>query len=411
MKSENQSTHSTQTAFDSTTRRPSSGRGIRWFLVIPVVLVILGGITFVLRSRTSKALAATTQSMDAEPVTVTHAMPGKVENQLILPSVVQAFEDSPIYARTSGYISHWYVDIGTHVKQGQLLAVIAAPEVDQELNQARAGLNQTEASLSLAQVTAQRYQDLIKTKAVAQQQVDQNNQNLDVQNAGLQAAQANVRRLEELQAFERVIAPFDGIITQRLTDTGNLINAGNSGNNAQLFRISKINVVRIFIPVPEIYSDQITDGLHATLNLLQLPGQQFPGTVTRSSHSIDPASHTLLTEIDVPNPTGKLLPGAYADVHLDLAAAKAPLTVPIGAVLFEAAGPQVALVNSSSQVELHSVGIGRDFGATIEVTGGLTTNDQIIASPPDYLVNGMRVTVQQQPAAPRSSDATNSSKN
>lgn len=411
MKHDQQSSHSEQTAVHRpATARPRSGHGIRWFLLVPLVLVILGGITFILRSRSSKILAATTQTMQAEPVTVTHPRPGNADSELSLPSVLQPYEDSPIYARTSGYISHWYADIGTHVRQGQLLAVIASPEVDQELNQARAGLSQTEANLSLAQVTAQRYQDLIKTQAVAQQQVDQTNQNLNVQDAGLQAAKANVKRLEELQGFERVTAPFDGVITQRLTDVGNLINAGNGGNNTQLFRISKINVVRVFIPVPEIYSDQISDGLQATLDLIQPPGQQFHGKVTRSSHAIDPLSHTLLTEIDVPNPSGKLLPGAYANVHLHLAANAPLLRVPIGAVLFQAAGPQVAVVNASSQVELHKVSIGRDFGTTIEITGGLAARDSIIASPPDYVVDGMRVSVQQQPAAAHSSDATNGSK-
>jgi RND family efflux transporter MFP subunit len=332
--------------------------------------------------------------MEAEPVTVTHPQVGKPDNDLSLPSTLQAYSDSPIFARTSGYIAHWYADIGTHVHQGQLLAVIESPEVDQQLNQARATLSQTQANLTLAGITAKRYQDLIDTNAVAQQQVDQNNQNLDAQQASLQASIADVKRLEEMQSFERVTAPFDGVITQRLTDVGNLVNAGNSGVGAQLFRISKMNVVRVFVPVPEIYSDQISNGLQASLDLVQLPNQVFKGTVTRSSHAIDMSSHTLLTEIDVPNPSGKLLPGAYANVHLHLAAQVQHLVVPTGAVLFQAAGPQVAVVNSSNQVELHKVSIGRDFGNTMEITGGLSPSEQIIANPPDYLVNGMHVTVQ-----------------
>jgi RND family efflux transporter MFP subunit len=385
----------------------AASAGIKWFLLIPVVLAIVGALTFYLRGRSNKVLAATTQTMEAEPVTVTLPQTGKADNDLALPSTLQAYSDSPVFARTSGYIAHWYADIGTHVHQGQLLAVIESPEVDQELNQARATLNQTQANLTLAGITAQRYEDLIGTNAVAQQQVDQNNQDLSAQQAGLQAAAANVKRLEELQGFEKVTAPFDGVITQRLTDVGNLINAGNSGVNAQLFRISKIDVIRVFVPVPEIYSDQITDGLRATLDLIQLPNQQFAGAVTRSSHAIDPASHTLLTEIDVPNPSGKLMPGAYANVHLHLATQVQHLVIPTGAVLFQAAGPQVAVVSSSNQVELHKVSIGRDFGNTIEIIGGISLSDRIIASPPDYLVDGMHVSI-QPPAGQQSAGSAKS---
>jgi RND family efflux transporter MFP subunit len=382
---------------------PPPGHGIKLFLLIPAVLAVFGTLTFYMRSRSNIALAATTQTMEAEPVTITHPQVGKPDNDISLPSTLQAFSDSPIYARTSGYIAHWYADIGTHVHQGQLLAVIESPEVDQELNQARATLNQTQANLTLADITAKRYQDLIDTNAVAQQQVDQNNQNLDALKAGLQASIANVKRLEELQGFEKVTAPFDGVITQRLTDIGNLINAGNGGADAQLFHISKIDVVRVFVPVPEVYSDQITDGLKASLELIQLPNRQFTGTVTRSSHSIDMSSHTLLTEIDVPNPSGELMPGAYANVHLHLAAQVQHLVIPTGAVLFQTAGPQVAVVNQHNQVEIRKVFIGRDFGNTIEIIGGLSPSDQVIASPPDYLVNGMQVTVQPASGQPSSS--------
>jgi RND family efflux transporter MFP subunit len=380
-----------------------SARGIRWFLLFPVLLAAFGAVTFYLRGRSSRALAATTQTMEAEPVSITHPVLGKPDSDLSLPSTLQAYSDSPIYARSSGYIAHWYADIGTHVHRGQLLAVIESPEVDQQLNQARALLSQTQANLALASITAKRYQDLIGAHAVPQQAVDQNNQNLSAQDAGLKAAIADVKRLEELQGFEKVIAPFDGVITQRLTDIGDLINAGNNGSNAQLFRIANIRVVRIFVPVPEVYSDQIRNGLKASLDLTELPKQQFTGTVTRSSHAIDMASHTLLTEIDVPNPTGQLMPGAYANVRLHLPVQIQALIVPTGAVLFQSAGPQVAVVNRDNQVELRKVSIGRDFGNTIEITGGLSLNDQIISSPPDYLVDGMHVTIQppagQQSAA------------
>ncbi|MDT7814484.1 MAG: hypothetical protein QOJ42_4400, partial [Acidobacteriaceae bacterium] len=242
----------------------------------------------------------------------------------------------------------------------------------------------------------------IKTNAVAQQEVDQNNQNLDAQKANVQAASANVSRLEQLQGFEKVIAPFDGIITQRRTDIGDLINAGNSGPNSELFRMSKINVVRVFVPVPEAYSQQIVDGMKASLELTELPDQRFTGSVTRSSHAIDINSHTLLTEIDVPNPSGKLMPGAYAEVHFHLASPVKALVVPSGAILFQAAGPQIAVVNSKSQVELRKVVLGRDFGNTVEITKGIIESDSVIASPPDYLVNGMQVSVQPIPGAKKS---------
>ena len=400
MRHEGTMTNHTQATQPSGTK--DSRGGIKWFLLIPVVLCAFGTVTFFLRAQSAKKLTASTNALDTEPVTLTHAQQGAPDSEITLPSTLQGYSDSPVYARTSGYVAHWYADIGTHVHQGELLAQIESPEVDQELNQARAGLSQTQANLVLAGITAKRYQELIPTNAVAQQEVDQNNQNLDAQKAGVQAGIANVNRLEQLQGFEKVVAPFDGVITQRRTDIGDLINAGNSGTGAQLFSISKINVVRVFVPVPESYSDQISDGLKATLELIALPGQQFEGTVTRSSHSITSDSHTLLTEIDVPNPSGKLLPGAYAQVHIHLSAPVKHLVVPVGALLFQAAGPQIAVVNGRNQIELHKVALGRDFGHTIEITNGITASDRIVASPPDYLVNGMQVTIQSAPGGEKS---------
>jgi RND family efflux transporter MFP subunit len=373
------------------------GGGIKWFLLVPAVLCGAGVLTFFLRAQESQQLKATTKALAAEAVAVTHAQQGTLDNEISLPSTLQAYNDSPIYARTSGYVEHWDANIGMHVKQGQVLAVISSPEIDQELAQAQATLEQTKANLTLAGITAKRYQDLSPTNAVPQQMVDQNTQNLAAMKASAEAAAANVARLEQLQGFEKVVAPFDGVITQRLTDIGDLINAGNSGMGAQLFRIAKTNVMRVFVPVPESYSDQITDQLKATLELTALPGQEFEGTVTRSSDSITAGSHTLLTEIDIPNPTGKLLPGAYAQVHIHLANQTQHLIIPEGAVLFQAAGPQVAVVDNKNQIQLHKVTLGRDFGTTIEVMNGITASDQIVSSPPDYLVDGMPVTV--EPAA------------
>lgn len=383
---------------------------IKWFLIIPVMLLLCGGAVLLLRRTESKALAASNAANIAEPVSVTYPQQQVASGDISLPSTLQAYADSPIYARTSGYLAHWYADIGTHVRQGQPLAIIQSPEVDQELNQARAMVSQTQANLTLAQVTANRYQGLIHTNAVAQQEVDTNNQNLSAQQATLQAAQANVKRLEELQSFERVVAPFDGVITQRLINEGDLINAGNGGTGAQLFRISKISTMRVFVPVPEIYAAQIVPGLKAELTLTELPDAKFGGAVVRTSHSIDLASHTLLTEIDVPNPTGRLLPGAYANVHLQLARQSQQLVVPTGAVLFQSTGPQLVLVNSKNQLELRKVSIGNDLGNMIQITGGLAANDRVVSSPPDYVVNGMPATIQSQPSSAASGAASGQAK-
>jgi RND family efflux transporter MFP subunit len=302
------------------------------------------------------------------------------------------------------------VDIGAQVHQGQLLALIQSPEIDQELDQARAMQSQTQANLTLAQVTAKRYQDLSGTKAVAQQDVDMNNQNLSAQIANLHAADANVKRLQELQGFERVLAPFDGVVTQRLVNVGDLINAGNGGNGAQLFHISKLGTMRVFVPVPELFASQIVPGLKADLSLTELPAQSFGGSVVRTSHAIDPGSHTLLTEIDVPNPSGELMPGAYANVHLHLAQPAKEFVIPTGAVLFQAAGPQVVIVNAQNKLERRKVSIGNDFGNQIEITSGLSPGDRVVSSPPDYVVDGMAASIQTQTSTNPSStgsDANN----
>jgi RND family efflux transporter MFP subunit len=372
-------------------------RGIRllWFLVIPGLLCIFGLITLRERLHSDKVLAASTQALVATPVDVIQAKQGEASDEIVLPATLQAYDESPVYARTSGYIRKWYVDIGQHVKSGQLLAVIDAPEVDQQLLHARAMLSQSQANLTLAAITAKRYQELIKDNSVAQQQVDQNNQNLAAQQATVAAASADVSNLEQQQIYEKVVAPFDGVITERHTDTGDLINAGNSGTGAELFRVSKTSMMRIFISVPEGYSQQIHEGMHVNVALTELPGQQFVGEVTRSSRAINVSSRTLLVEVDIPNPTGKLMPGAYGQVRIKLSVLSRPLLVPAGSILFQSAGPQIAVVDAEHKVELRKVAIGNDFGNTLEITGGITAQDTIIANPPDYLVNGMPVTVQK----------------
>jgi RND family efflux transporter MFP subunit len=373
------------------------GRGrIVWFLAIPILLGTAGTFTAMSRKHVDAALATTTKAAAAEPVNVLHAQVGDLNDELVLPATLQAFSESPIYARTNGYLQQWFADIGTHVTQGQLLARIDSPEVDQQLVHAQAALDQYQANLKLAGVTAKRYQELIGSDSVAQQEVDQTKQNLTSQQAAVVLGAADVKRLQELQGFERVTAPFTGVITERRTDIGDLINAGNSGTGAELFRLSRIDIMRVFVSVPEAYSQQIANGMHVSLQLTELPNQSFEGTVARTDHAISLATRTLMVEVDVPNPAGKLMPGAYAQVHFKLAAPKRPLLVPSGAILFQAAGPQVAVVTANNTVQLRKVVIGRDFGNTVEITDGISTEDAVISSPPDYLVNGMAVSVQAQ---------------
>jgi RND family efflux transporter MFP subunit len=373
---------------------PPKGRRLLWFLVIPVVLACSALVTARARRASNQSVAATTQSLAMQNVTVVHATPGSAVTDLTVPGTIQAFSESPVYARISGYLRAWNADIGTHVRKGQLLAVVDAPEVDQELSRARAMLTQAQANLQLATVTAARYRDLIKSNSVSQQEVDNNNQNLNAQTANVQAAGAEVRRLEQMQGFEKIYAPFDGVITARKTEVGDLINAGNSGVGAELFRLSNITTMRVYVNVPEVYSEPIARGVKATMEIASLAGRQFSGAVARTSHAIGMSSRTLLTEVDVPNPKGELFPGAYAQVHFHLALKTIPLVLPGSTILFQAQGPQVSVVNGQSRVELRKVTLGRDFGNTIEILSGISQPDAVIANPPDYLVDGMAVSVQ-----------------
>ena len=379
---------------ESTQHPPRRGKRLLWFLLVPALLVTSAFIGTKARQKTSQQLNLTTKSLEVQTVNVIHPQRGEASSDLALPGMIQAFSQSPIYARVDGYVRTWYVDIGAHVTKGQLLAEIDAPEVDQQLNQARAMLKQAETSLALANITAPRYQELIKTNSVSQQEVDQNNQNLAAQNANVQAAAAAVSRLEQMQGFEKIVAPFDGVITLRKTDFGDLVNAGNAGVGRELFRISQNNIVRVFVTVPEEFSKQVMSGTKASMELTELPNRRFSASVTRTTDAIDPNSRTLTVELDVPNPSGQLLPGAYANVHFQLPLNVVPLVLPSSTILFQAAGPQVGVVNSQNQVELRNVTLGHDFGDTIEIMSGVRQKDAVIANPPDSLTNGSRVAVQ-----------------
>jgi RND family efflux transporter MFP subunit len=373
---------------------PRSGKRLLWFLLIPAVLAASAFFGIQARQRQSQQLAGATKSLEVQSVNVIHPRRGQSSSDLTLPGMIEALSQSPVYARVDGYVRAWYVDIGAHVTKGQLLAEIDAPEVDQQLNQARAMLKQAETSLGLAKVTAPRYQELIKTNSVSQLEVDQNNQNLAAQTANVQAASATVSRLEQMQGFEKIIAPFDGVITLRKTDFGDLVNAGNAGVGRELFRISQNNIVRVFVTVPEEFSKQVRPGTKASMDLTELPNRHFAAAVTRTTDAIDANSRTLTVELDVPNPSGELLPGAYANVHFQLPLNVVPLVLPSSTILFQADGPQVGVVNGQNQVELRKVTLGHDFGDTIQVLTGVRPTDAVVSNPPDSLTNGMRVAVQ-----------------
>jgi RND family efflux transporter MFP subunit len=388
---------------DMTPKSARSAKRLLYFLLIPALLAASAFFGLQARQQQSQQLAATTRSLQVQSVNVIHAQRGQSSSDLTLPGVIQAFSQSPIFARVDGYVRIWYADIGAHVTKGQLLAEIDAPDVDQQLKQARAQRKQAEAGLALAKVTAPRYQELIKTNSVSQLEVDQNNQNLAAQEANVQAAIAAVNRLEQLQGFEKIVAPFDGVITLRKTDFGDLVNAGNAGVGRELFRISQNSVVRVFVTVPEEFSNQVRPGTRASMDLTSLPDRHLAASITRTTEAIDPNSRTLTAEFDVPNPSGELLPGAYANVHFRLPLKVVPLVLPATTILFQAEGPRVAVVNSKSQVELRTVTLGHDFGDTIEVLTGVRPPDGVIADPPDSLTNGMAVAVQSVSATQKGS--------
>src|SRR5579863_8275468 len=376
-------------------------RGVGFGLIF-AVLIAMGAIGwFVYKGITSrvsaeKALVVETHDAAFLTVAVTHPKVTGATQQLVLPGNTQPLIDAPVYARTAGYLKKWYADIGTRVKAGELLADIETPEVDAQLQQAKADLETAQANLNLAQITAERLVNLEKKGAVAKQDTDNAVFDMNSKKAIVDSAAANVRRLQDLQSFEKVYAPFDGVITGRSTDIGNLINAGsNSTTGKELFHISAINKLRVFISVPEDFEQAAKNGSPATLTLNEFPGRTFPGTIVRNSNSIDLASRTLLVEVDVDNPTGELLPGAYVSVHLKFSGTSAnALTIPVTTVLFRSEGIRAAVVRNG-KAELVPITIGRDFGDTLEVLAGLRTDESLILNPPDSLISGTPVKVEK----------------
>lgn len=366
-------------------------------LIAVAVLLAFWGINS--RARALADVTKETREMAVPTVTVIQPERGQPQQEIVLPGTMQAFTDAPLYARTNGYLKRWYADIGAHVRAGQRLAEIDTPELDQQLRQARADLGTAEANARLAATTAARYRDLIRTDSVSQQDLDNANGNLEAKQAAVESAQANLRRLEELQGFRNIVAPFDGVITARSTDVGALIDSGS--NAKELFHVAALHTLRVFVNVPEVYAPAARPGLQADLTLKEFPDRRFSGKLARTANSIDVASRTLLTEIDVENPHGELLPGGYAEVHLRLASGVPSYRLPVSALMFRSEGLRVATIGSGGHVALLPITLGRDYGNSVEVVGGLTRREQVIANPPDSLEANqvVRVSAEAGPTA------------
>jgi RND family efflux transporter MFP subunit len=371
-----------------------------WLLLLAAVIVIgllVGAILPRIHARAS--LRRETSEMAIPTVAVTQPRRSSPAQELILPANVQAFADSPIYARTNGYLKRWYVDIGTHVKAGQLLAEIDTPEVDQQLRQVRADLGTAQANLRLSQITAERYAGLLKSDSVSKQEADNAEGDYAAKKAALEAAEANLRRLQELQSFEKIYAPFSGVITARNTDVGALIDSGSSGGTrTELFHMAQPDKLRVYVNVPETYSQAAKPGLKADLTLAEFPGKRFQGTLVRTANAIDQATRTLLVEVDVNNPTGQLLAGAYAEVHFKLPNATSSYILPVNSLLFRSEGLRIAVVNQG-HADLRPITLGHDYGSEVEVVAGIEGTEQIIVNPPDSLVSGEEVRVTRAPAS------------
>lgn len=378
---------------------PKPRRLLRAFIIALAVLVVVGfAIYSGIRSRVhAEARLVTATTSSATPsVDVVHPRMGSGSEEISLPGNTAPYIDTPIYARTSGYLRKWYFDIGAHVTKGQLLAIIETPELDEQLDQANAELKNAQANLQLAQITAARWQNLLKTNSVSRQETDQTVSDLSSKQALVASSEANVRRLQQLQAYEKVYAPFDGVITQRNTDIGDLIDAGQNSTPKELFHLASIRTLRVYIPVPEVYTDAVRTGEKVALTLDEYPGQKFAGTLVRNSDAIDPASRTLNVEVDVANPNGLLRPGAYVFVHLTVPPDGSSVTIPSNTLLFRSEGLRVGVVRNG-HVQLTPITIGHDYGSSVEVVSGLRPSDAVIVDPADSLESGQAVEVAKGP--------------
>lgn len=376
-------------------QKPVSARkAVAGMVLVLAALAVLAAIGILHRSHSDTVLAERTDR-DAPPtVSVAPPTPGAATDNFTLPGNVTAYTDSPIYARTNGYLLHWYYDIGAHVKKGALLAVIATPELDQQLRQAESDLASAKANANIAAIQAKRYTDLVKSQAVSQQDTDTFVNQAASTEAAVHAAQANVQRLKELQSFEKVYAPFDGVVTARNVDTGQLI---DQGAGTELFHMQALRTLRVYTNVPQIYSQSVKRGMKIALTFPEHPGKTFWGTLVRTADAIDPVSRTLLVEIDVDNRSGELMPGSLAQVHFKAPPVAQTFVVPAAALLFRHEGLRLGTVvknkNGEAVAHLVPIIIGQDDGANVQVVNGLQPGDQVIQDPPDSLIDGERVTV------------------
>ncbi|HEX7730988.1 MAG TPA: efflux RND transporter periplasmic adaptor subunit [Terracidiphilus sp.] len=363
--------------------------GVILGLLVFAVLAVVGILS---RMHDRTVLAETTQRIAAPTVIALPAKPGAPTDTYTLPGNVTAFTDSPIFARTSGYLTRWYFDIGAHVKQGALLAEISAPEVDQQLAQAEADLGTAQANASNAKIQADRYSGLVQTNAVSRQDTDTFINQAAATAAAVRSAQANVQRLRQLQSYEKICAPFDGVVTARTIDTGQLIDAGAA---RELFHLQAIHTLRVYVNLPQSAAASAKQGAKISITFPERPGQTYTGTLVRTSNAIDPMSRTLLVELDVDNRNGELLPGSLAQVHFKAAAVGPTYVVPAAAVIFRRTGIQVGTVVDSPNgpiAHLATVIIGQDDGATVQIVHGINPGDKVIQDPPDSLIEGQRVT-------------------
>jgi multidrug efflux system membrane fusion protein len=374
-----------------------------------LVLLVAGAATLISRASHERALAKETERETIPTVAVVHPAAEKPDEDLVLPGSLLAFEESPIYARTNGYLVKWYRDIGSRVTEGELLATIDTPEVDQELNQTRAARQQIIAQLELAKISADRWENLRKSDSVSAQEADTQTSGYRQAQANLAAADANVRRLEQLEGFKKVYAPFSGVLTRRNVDPGALINAGAQASGRELFDIARVDPLRVYTSVPQAYAPSIKVGANTYVTLQEFPGQKFSAKIARTAEAIDTNTRTLLTEVDVPNKDGRLLPGSFGEVHFAVGSNVNKVTVPVNAMLFRAQNAQVAVVGPDKKVQLRSINIGKDYGTSLEVLDGVTVNDLVIINPPDSLEEGQEVNVAEPSQAPSSSNPINQS--
>jgi membrane fusion protein, multidrug efflux system len=361
-------------------------------VIVAVVFAALAARTMWDREAHANALEHTTSQLAQQYVTIVHPTVGPAMRKVNLPGTLMGLTESPIYAQTTGYVAHWNKDIGDTVKEGDLLATIDTPEVDRQLSQAEANRDQVESRLGLAATSAKRWQTLRSHDAVSQQELDEKDSALSQAQADLAAANADVQRLQELERFKRIVAPFSGVITRRNIDIGTLVDAGSEEPGKALFSLAKVDVLRTYIYVPEMYSERISDGQKVNVTLQELPGRTFTGTVARTSQAIDTTTRSMQIEVDLPNPDGLLKPGAYADVELDLPSNGAPV-IPANTLLFRAEGLSVAAVDGQGVVHIQPVKVGEDYGTTLQIAQGVAATDRLVLNPPDSIENGQHVTV------------------